>query len=103
RLFWSETVAARVFGHYAWHEKIQKIILATGLGTAAAHFEPTKGVAADHRAGARAVDVKVAGFQSGFHSLDVVRAPREKAARQRVVGSIRDLEGLVEIPHFQDA
>jgi hypothetical protein len=43
RLFWSETVAARVFGHYAWHEKVQKIIFATGLGTAAAHFESAKG------------------------------------------------------------
>src|SRR5439155_20770868 len=103
RLFWSETVAARVFGHYAWHAKVQKIIFATGLGAAAAHFESAIRVAADNRARARAVDVKVAGFQAGFHSLDVIGAAREKAARQRVVGSIRDFERLVEIPHFQDA
>ena len=57
---------ARVFGHYARHKKVQKIIFATGLGTAAAHFESPKGMAADDRAGARAIDVNVAGFQSRF-------------------------------------
>ncbi len=96
-------MAARVFGHYARHEKLQKIIFATSLGPAAAHLKSAKGVAADDRARARAVDVNVAGFQSRFDALDVIRTAREKAAGQRVVGSIRDFERLVEIAHFQDA
>ena len=96
-------MAARVFGHYARHEKVQKIISATGLGTAAAHFESAKGVAADDRARARAIDVNVARFQSGFDALDIIGAAREKPARQGVVRSIRDFERLIEIPYFQDA
>ena len=96
-------MAARVFGHYAGNEKVQKIIFTTGFGAAAAHFESTKGVTADDRARARAIDVNVARFQAGFHPLDVIGAAREKAAGQRVVGSIRDFERFVEIAHFQDA
>src|SRR5439155_20318982 len=96
-------VSARVFAHYARHEKVQKIIFATGFGAATAHLKSTKGVAADDRARARAVDVNVAGFQSRFDALDVIGAAREKTAGQRVVGSIRDFDRLVEIAHFQDA
>ena len=96
-------MAARIFGHYARDKKVQKIISSTGLGTAATHFESAKRVATDDRARARAVDVNVASFQSRFDALNVIGAAREKAARQRVVGSIRDFERLVEIPHFQDA
>src|SRR5439155_24563891 len=103
RLFWSETVAARVFRHHARHEELQKIIFAAGLGAAAAHLKSAKGVTPDDRARARAIDVNVAGFKSRFDALDVIGAAREKAARQRVVGSIRDFQRLVEIAHFQDA
>ena len=59
-------MAARVFGHYARYEKIQKIIFTTGLGAAAAHFKSTERVAADDRARARAIDVNIAGFQVGL-------------------------------------
>src|SRR3954468_1388208 len=79
RLFWSEPVTACVFGHYARNQEMQKIIFTSGFRTAAAHFESSKRMAADHRARARAVDVKVAGFQTGFHPLNVIGAAREKA------------------------
>ena len=96
-------MATRVFGNYARHEKVQKIIFATSLGAAAAHLKSTKGVAADDGARAGPVNVNVASFQSRLDALNVIGAAREKAARQRVVGSIRDLDRLVEIPRFQDA
>src|SRR5260370_31820660 len=92
RLSWSETVAALVFGHHARHEKLQKIIFAAGLGAAAAHLKSTKGVTPDDRTRARAVDVNVSGFTSRFDALDVIAAAREKAAVQRVFGSIRNFK-----------
>ena len=67
-------MTACVFDHYARDKKVQKIIFATGLGTAAAHFESAKRMAANDRARARAVDVKVPGFEPGFYPLDVIRA-----------------------------
>ena len=96
-------MATRVFGHHARDQEMQKIIFAASLGAAAAHFETAKGMAADDRARARAVNVKVAGFQAGLHPLDIIGTAREKAAGQRIVGSVRDFERLVEIAHFQDA
>ena len=71
-------MACDVFGHDARDEEVQQIICATGFGAAAAHFESAKGMTADDRAGARAVDVNVAGFQLRFDALDVGRAAREK-------------------------
>jgi hypothetical protein len=50
RLFWSEAMATGVFRHHTGDEKVQKIIFATGLGAAAAHFESAKRMAADDRA-----------------------------------------------------
>ena len=94
---------AGVFGHNARHEKVQKIIFATSLGAATTHFESAKGMAADDSARARPVDVDVASFKSGFYPLDIVWTAREKAAGQCVVGSVRDSEPLVKIPHFQNA
>ncbi len=100
RLFGREAVACGVFGHQARDEKIQEIIFATGLGAAAADFESAKGMAPDNRAGARAIDVNVSRFQSGFDALDIGRAAREKSAGQRVIGAVRYFEGFIEIAHF---
>ena len=47
-------------------QKLQQVIRAAGLGAAAAHLEAAKGVAAHDRAGARAVDVNIAGFELGL-------------------------------------
>ena len=75
----SKPVACDVFGHDAWDKEVQQIIFAAGFSTAAAHLESAKRMTADDRAGARAVDVNVAGFQLRFDALDVGRAAREKA------------------------
>ena len=79
---------------------MQKIIFATRFGAAAAHFESAKRMPPDDRACARAINVNVAGLESRFHALDVVGAAGEKAAGQRVVGSVCDLQRFVEIAHF---
>ena len=67
-------MAARVFGHYPRHEKVQKIIFATGFGAAAAHFESAKRMPPHNRASAGAIDVNIAGFESRFHAFDIIRA-----------------------------
>lgn len=56
-------------------EELEQIIAAAGLGAAARHLEAAERMAADDRAGARAVDVNVARHQLRFHALDVRRAP----------------------------
>ena len=51
-VFRRKTVAGDVFGHYAREQEVQKIIVSTGFGAAAAHFESTEWVAADDRTSA---------------------------------------------------
>ena len=72
---------AGVFGHHSRNEEVQKIVFATGLGAAAAHFESAKVVTPDDRARARAIDVNVVGSHSRFDALDVIWAAREKTTR----------------------
>src|SRR6267143_3068841 len=100
RLFWREAVARSVFGYHARDEKVQEIIFATRLGAAAAHFESTKGMTSNDRAGARAIDIHISRLQLRFDTLDVCRATRQKSASQRVIGAIGHLDRFVEIAHF---
>src|SRR6266508_3254908 len=96
RLFRSKPVACDVFGHDARDEEVQQIIFATGFSATAAHLESAERMTADDCAGARTVDVNVAGFQLRFYALDVGRAAREKAARQRVIGAVSDVDRFIE-------
>ena len=93
-------MAHDVFGDDARDQELEQIIAAAGFGSAAAHFESAEGMAADDRAGAGAIDVNIAGDQLGFDPLNVRRAAREESGGQRVVGAVRDLDGFVEIAHF---
>ena len=79
RLFRREAVASRIFGYHARDEKVQEIIFATGLGTAAAHFESAKGMTSNNRAGARTIDIDISRLQLGFNALNVLRAARDKS------------------------
>ena len=76
RFFRSKPVACDVFSDDARDEEVQQIVFATGFSAAAAHLESAKWMTADDRAGARTVNVNVAGFQLRFDALDVGRAAR---------------------------
>src|SRR5438552_2504539 len=73
-------VTCDVFRYDARDEEVQQIIFTTCLSAAAAHLESAKRMTANNRAGARAVDVNIAGFQLRFDALYVGWAAREKAA-----------------------
>src|SRR4029453_2393252 len=55
---------------------------------------------ANDGAGARAVNVNVAGFQLRFDAIDVGWAAREKATGQRIIGAVGDLDRFVEVTHL---
>ena len=78
-------MAHNVFGDDAWNEEVQQIIAAAGFGAAAAHFESTERMAADHRAGAGAIDINIPGYEIGLHSLDVSGTAREESGSERAI------------------
>src|ERR1700757_942637 len=93
-------VTCDVFRNDARDEEVQQVIFAAGFCAAAAHLESAKGMTANDRASARAVDVNIAGFQLRFDTLDVGRAAREKAASQRVIGAVGDFDRFIEVTHL---
>ena len=96
-------MAHDVFGDDARHQELEQIIFAAGLGAAAGHLESAEGMAAHHRAGARAIDVDVARDDLGLGALDVGGTAREKSGGEREIGAVGDCDRFVEIAHFDHA
>ena len=74
--FGGETVAHDVFRDNTRDEEVEEVIVTTGFGAAATHFESAKGMTADHGAGAGAIDVNVPRNEFGFDPLDVGRTAK---------------------------
>src|SRR5437762_7250548 len=60
-------------------------------------------MAPDNRSCARTIDVNVARLNLGFGAINIGRAAGEKSGRERVIGTVRNIEGFIEVAHFDDA
>src|SRR5207302_10923230 len=101
RGFRGEAVTHDVFGDNAWDEEVEQVIAAAGFGSAAAHFESAKRMAADHRASAGAIDINIPGYELGFDPLDVSGTAREESGGERVIGIVGNSDRVVQIARFQ--
>src|SRR5580704_8438067 len=80
----------------------QQVVSASRFGIGARHVEAAEGMSADHRAGAFAIQIKIAyveGFLSFFELGGIFRVDAAREAELCVVG---DFEGLIEITRFDD-
>ena len=86
----------RALGHDERLDEMQEVVRAAGLGAGAREPVAAEGLAADHGAGDRAVDVQVADRRAGDDVLDGVLAAAEQAAGQRVGERVDALAGVVD-------
>src|ERR1043166_6482809 len=73
-------------------EEQEQVVASARLAVGAAHVEAAERMAADHRAGALAVQVQVADEELVARALELRRVPRVDRAREPVVRVVRDLE-----------
>src|SRR4051794_28442988 len=101
-LLYDEAVAHRVLGDHAGLDEAEQVVRAAGLGARAGDAVAAEGLAGDHRAGDRAVDVEIADRQPRDEVVDRARVAREQAAGEREAQGVDALDGLVEVPDALD-
>ena len=92
-----EPAPHRVLRDRSRQHELQQIIRPARLRADARQLEAAERLAIDQRAGDLAVDVKVADAEAPLDGLDVARAAREEAARQRVLRAVGDFQGMLQI------
>src|SRR6185437_2030383 len=70
----------------------QQVVAATGLRVGTRHIEAAEGMAADHRAGALAVEVQVADVELTLRAGDALAVAGEERAGQTILGAVGDVE-----------
>src|SRR6476646_1022837 len=73
-----------------------EIVRTARFGVGPGHIEAAKGMRADHRASALAVDVQVADVEFADGAFDLVTRTGVDRARETELGVVRDFERVVE-------
>ena len=98
----SEPLPDRVLRHHARLDELQQVVRPACLRSDAGQPVSPERLSSDTRPGDPPVHVHVAGAEILRGAADVHRRAREDAARERVVGVVREREGVLEVVRAED-